>query len=84
LALRPITFLDDNGLVDWGNLEIKKLAEFYGTEQSHTFKDPETNQQRTAISEPLVDKEKTMVHIKKLKQFHTMYHFWRVLNLYMH
>ncbi|XP_062594213.1 uncharacterized protein LOC134255715, partial [Saccostrea cucullata] len=68
LALRPVTFLDDDGLADWGNSEIKSLAEFYGTEQSHSFKDPETNLQKTVISEPLIDKEETMTEWLTLKK----------------
>ena len=39
MGLRPVTFLDDAQLIEWGNTQIETLAQHYGTQQEHKFKD---------------------------------------------
>lgn len=61
LALRPELAL-------WGNEEVQKLAIFYGSEQCHLYKDPDTNEMVTVTSEAIVNTEATMVQYLKIKK----------------
>ena len=61
LAMRPISTFSDNDLEEWGNESIAVLANFYGTEQTHTFNDPETKTQQTSRSQPQLDRLKLKV-----------------------
>ncbi len=70
LARRPISFLDDTELALLGNEEVQKLAIFYGSDQCHLYKDPDTNEMVTVTSEAIVNTEATMVqYLKILKKF---------------
>ena len=55
LGLRPITFLNDTELHDWGNEAIQRLVDFYGKDQQHEYTDPETKSKEVSKSEALVD-----------------------------
>ena len=55
LGLRPISFLSDSELHDWGNDSIQHLADYYGKAKEHTYKDPETNTTKTSKSEAMID-----------------------------
>lgn len=68
LARRPISFLDDTELALWGNEEVQKLAIFYGSDQCHLYKDPDTNEMVTVTSEAIVNTEATMVQYLKIKK----------------
>lgn len=68
LARRPISFLDDTELALWGNEEVQKLAIFYGSDQCHLYKDPDTNEMVTVTSEAIVNTEVTMVQYLKIKK----------------
>ncbi len=39
LAMRPISILGDDEIVQWGNDSIKQLTDFYGNDQHHTDPD---------------------------------------------
>lgn len=54
LAMRPISFLSMDDLSEWGNREIKILAEDYGHRQTHTYDN------NTAVSEAILDPDKLM------------------------
>lgn len=66
LARRPISFLDDTELALWGNEEVQKLAIFYGSDQCHLYKDPDTNEMVTVTSEAIVNTDATMVQYLKI------------------
>lgn len=68
LARRPISFLDDTELALWGNEEVPKLAIFYGSDQCHLYKDPDTNEMVTVTSEAIVNTDATMVQYLKIKK----------------
>lgn len=68
IALRPIIFLDDTELALWGNVVVQKLSIFYGSEQCHLYKDPDTNEMVTVTSEAMVNTEATMVQYLKIKK----------------
>ena len=56
LGLRPISFLSEAELAEWGNDMIEVLTDFYGKEQIHTHKGEEFR------SVPVVDSLKVKVH----------------------
>ncbi|XP_052691457.1 uncharacterized protein LOC128169340 [Crassostrea angulata] len=68
LARRPISFLDDTELALWGNEEVQKLVIFYGSDQCHLYKDPDTNEMVTVTSEAIVNTDATMTEWMTLKR----------------
>lgn len=44
LAMRPVSFLNATELADWGNEYIQRLADHFGREKTHTYKDPTTKE----------------------------------------
>lgn len=49
--MRPISFLDKDEIRVWGNEEIETLVAYYGTRQTHKYKDQVTT------SEAILDGE---------------------------
>ena len=78
LGLRPISFLDDSELHDWGNESIQRLADFYGNEKEHTYKDPETNTPKTSKSDAVLHPIQLMVivFILVVYKFKNLTYFW--------
>ena len=58
--MRPISFLGSEELNEWDNEEVKRLADYYGTRQTHT------HEGKTTVSEPMVDPDKLVVHFQYL------------------
>ena len=54
LALRPISFLSEAELAEWGNDSIDQLGDFYGQPREHTYKNPATKVTETYRSEPVI------------------------------
>ena len=63
LGLRPISFLSESELHDWGNDSIQNLADFYGKSREHTYKDPKTNTNTTSRSDAVLDAVQLMVTV---------------------
>ena len=58
--MRPLSVLSEEARETWGEEAITKLADHYGREQEHSFKDKITGESCTAVGQPLIDREKTL------------------------
>ena len=44
LGMRQLSVVSESEISDWGNESIQRLADFYGSEQQHVYKDPNTKE----------------------------------------
>ena len=53
MGMRPLTFLTEEQRATWGNEDMEKIVEFYGSQQTH--KDVDTGE--ITVSEAIIDKK---------------------------
>ena len=90
LAMRPITFLQDEEVDDWGDEYMEIMLKHYGNEQTHTYKDPESKQNVTCTSPPKIDSCEARREWKKMKSIirsqkyprHSMASLWTLIMQY--
>jgi hypothetical protein len=82
LALRPISFLGEGDLQEWGNESIKSLADFYGREQIHNYVDPGTKEKVVAKSAPDISATDLPVCVIRCPNILISKHFLRVVLLH--
>ena len=63
MGMRPLTFLTEEQRATWGNEDMEKIVEFYGSQQTHT--DVDTGE--ITVSEAIIDKKLCLEEWKSIK-----------------
>ncbi|XP_048236880.1 zinc finger protein 862-like [Haliotis rufescens] len=65
-GMRPVTFLSEEELSEWGNESLDVLLDHFAVDKSHTFKD--VSGQKTSVSPAIINREESKKEWTKLKQ----------------